>query len=145
MHPVHRHRVRYHEVDRQGYLFNGRFLELADTAMVEYFRALGWTYDNLIAGGTDPSVVRAELDFIAPALFDDELDACVECTRVGSSSFDLVIEVSRIGQAIARVALVYVNVDIEQHRSRPLPDDVASALRRDAQRSTAGPAGTQNS
>ncbi len=39
---VLRHRVRYHEADAQGSLFNSRYLELADDATTEFFRVLGW-------------------------------------------------------------------------------------------------------
>jgi acyl-CoA thioester hydrolase len=123
------HRVRYHEADAQGILFNGRYLEIADVAMTEYFRALGWSYTELVADGADPSVVNASLSFIAPGRFDDILDIDVACTKVGRSSFTLAMEFRRDGSAIARTELVYVNVDAASARSRPLPDAVASALR----------------
>jgi acyl-CoA thioester hydrolase len=111
------HRVRYHEADAQGILFNGRYLEIADVAMTEYFRALGWSYTELVADGADPG------------RFDDILDIDVACTKVGRSSFTLAMEFRRDGSAIARTELVYVNVDAASARSRPLPDAVASALR----------------
>jgi acyl-CoA thioester hydrolase len=71
---VYRHRVRYHETDAQGFLFNARYLELADVAMTEFFRELGWPYPELVAAGADPSVVSATLTFRKPARFDDLLD-----------------------------------------------------------------------
>lgn len=125
---VCQHRVRYHEADAQGFLFNARYLELADVAMTEFFRALGWSYANLVAGGTDPSVVSATLDFRAPARFDDLLDLTACCTRVGTSSFELAVKVARGADPIAAIRLVYVNVDAETATSRPLPDRVAAAL-----------------
>ncbi len=123
------HRVRYHEADAQGFMFNSRFLELADVAMTEFFRAAGWPYNELVNAGADPSVVSAQLTFSAPARFDDRLDLAVQCTRVGSSSFELVTHVWRGETLIAELALVYVNVDASVGESRPLPGSVASALR----------------
>jgi acyl-CoA thioester hydrolase len=123
------HRVRYHECDGQGLMFNGRYLEIADVAMTEFFRALGWTYPQLVAGGTDPSVVRAVLEFRRPVRLDDLVDVGAVCRRVGRSSFDLDVTLRRTGELIADIALVYVNVDVTTSRSRPLPDDVADALR----------------
>lgn len=129
---VVQHRVRYHEADAQGFLFNSRYLELADVAMTEYFRSLGFPYRELVATGADPSVVSARLDFARPARFDDILDVGVACTRVGRSSFDLSMAISRNGETIAEIDLTYVNVDAVDAVSRVLPASVADALRADS-------------
>jgi acyl-CoA thioester hydrolase len=129
---VVQHRVRYHEADAQGFLFNSRYLELADVAMTEYFRSLGFPYRELVAAGADPSVVSARLNFARPARFEDILDVRVACTRVGRSSFDLTMAISRNDQTIAEIDLTYVNVDAVDAVSRVLPDRVASALRADS-------------
>ncbi|GAA4392074.1 acyl-CoA thioesterase [Tsukamurella soli] len=128
------HHVRYHEVDGQGFLFNARYLEIADVAFTEYLRLLGWTYPEFVAAGADPSVVSANLTFSAPARFDDSLDVDVACVRVGTSSFELHIAITRAGAAVARVESVYVNVDTGTASSRPLPADVAARLRSSAAR-----------
>ena len=129
MSPTYRHRVRYHETDQQGFLFNSRHLEIADVAMTEFLRGLGFPYADLVAGGTDVSVVRAVVDYLAPARFDDDLDVDTTCVRVGSSSFELVMLMRSGDQLLARLRLVYVNVDAESARSTPLPVEVAAALR----------------
>ena len=129
MPPTYRHRVRYHETDQQGFLFNSRHLEIADVAMTEFLRGLGFPYADLVAGGTDVSVVRAVVDYMAPARFDDDLDVDTSCVRVGSSSFELVTLLRRGDRLLARLQLVYVNVDADSARSTPLPDEVAAALR----------------
>ncbi|WP_020133586.1 acyl-CoA thioesterase [Streptomyces sp. 351MFTsu5.1] len=126
---AYQHRVRYHEADAQGFLFNARYLELADVAMTEFFRGIGWPYADLVAGGTDPSVVSATLTFSRPARFDDLLDITARCTRVGTSSFGLDVLVARGADTIATIGLVYVNVDAVSATSRPLPDSLAKALR----------------
>lgn len=123
------HRVRYHEVDQQGYLFNGRYFEISDVAMTEFFRALGWQYSELNALGVDPSVVHVDADFIAPARFDDLLDVRIDCTRVGTSSFTLRTYMHRETVRIAEVSTVYVNVNAVESASLPLPEDIRLALR----------------
>lgn len=125
---VHAHRVRYHEADAQGYMFNSRYLEIADVAMTEFFRARGWPYDRLVANGVDPSVVSAQLVFRAPARFDDIIEFRVECTRVGRSSFELHHAVTRAGADLAEITIVYANVDTALGKSRPLTAAVAAAL-----------------
>ncbi|WP_411374906.1 acyl-CoA thioesterase [Arthrobacter sp. MPF02] len=126
---VYQHRVRNHEVDSQGFLFNSRYLEVADVAMTEYFRAIGWPYPKLVAEGTDPSVVSATLSFRSPAYFDDLLDTDVTCTKVGTSSFQLDVCITRDQAEVAMIELIYVNVDATKARSRPIPEAVAQTLR----------------
>jgi acyl-CoA thioester hydrolase len=126
--PLYQHRVRNHEVDSQGFLFNSRYLEVADVAMTEFFRSIGWPYPKLVAEGTDPSVVSAVLSFKSPAYFDDILNVDVKCRNVGNSSFAIDVAIARGGTEVANVELVYVNVDAAQARSRPLPEAVALAL-----------------
>ena len=125
---VHTHRVRYHETDAQSFLFNSRYLEIADVAMTEFLRDLGWSYEKLNADGVDPSVVSAQLQFRAPAFFDDVIEFHVECARVGRSSFELEHTVTRAGRELAKINIVYVNVDAAEGASRPLPAAVAQAL-----------------
>lgn len=125
---VLRHRVRYHEADAQGFLFNGRYLEIADVAMTEFFRQLGFDYGDMVANGMDPSVVQASLTFERPAHFDDFLDVDVVCARVGRTSFTLDTVVWCEEVRLARLSLVYVNVEASTETARALPTDVADAL-----------------
>ena len=126
---AYRHRVRYHEADAQGFLFNARDLEVADVAMTEYLRAVGLEYQSVLDRGFDPSLVTSTVDFRRPAHYDDELDVDVVCTRVGTSSFTLRFAMTRDGEPVCDVESVYVNVDTATETSRPLPADIAAVLR----------------
>lgn len=123
------HQVRYHEVDQQGYLFNGRFIEIADVAHTEFMRELGWTYAELNQLGVDPSVVHLEADFSRPAKFDDLLSVEGLCTRVGTSSFDIRTRITRDIQEVASIVVTYVNVDARLDQSRPLAASLTAALK----------------
>lgn len=122
------HRVRYHEVDQQGYLFNGRYLEISDVGLTEFFRSLGWSYAALNDEGVDPSVVRVEADFSAPARFDDLLQVEVNCTRIGRSSFTLRTELIGPSGPVAAITTIYVNVDAGSATSRPIAEPVLAAM-----------------
>lgn len=122
------HRVRYHEVDQQGVLFNGRYFEIADVGHTEFIRELGWTYLEMNALGADPSVVHLEADFAAAARFDDVLGVEVYCIRVGRSSFVLRTEIHRGGERLAVITATYVNVDAGAGRSIQLPEVFAETL-----------------
>ncbi len=125
---VYTHRVRYHEVDGQGYLFNARYLELTDVAMTELLRHLGYDYAELVAGDFDPTVVQAELRFRHPARFDDLVRADVTCTHIGTTSFRLHTALTTDERPIADIDLAYVNVDSKAETPRPLSEEMKRAL-----------------
>ncbi len=127
---MHRLRVRWAEVDRQGIVFNGHYLAYFDVGVTEYYRALGYPYpDGLLAHGTDLYVKKAELEYHASAAYDDELDVCVRVARLGGSSFDFVVEVCRAAELLVSGKLVYVNADPATRRSARVPDFLRSAIR----------------
>lgn len=123
------HRVRYHEVDGQGYLFNARYLEIADVAFTELARALGLEITPTDENDFDPSVVTAALEYRSPARFDDVLDVDVTVTHVGRSSFSVVLTVTAGERHVNTIKLTYVNVDAPNANSRPLSPTAAAALR----------------
>jgi acyl-CoA thioester hydrolase len=61
-----RQRVRYHECDPQGVVFNGNYLAYFDIGMTELWREAGG-YESMIAAGTDMVVVEARVRYLAPS------------------------------------------------------------------------------
>lgn len=121
----HRIRVRYGEIDGQNVVFNARYLDYADIAVTEHWRATGFK-----AASEDAEihfhVARAEVDFRKPILFDEEIDLYCRTAAFGRTSMTTVIEIHGAGQDDLRAAikLVNVHVDLETHRPAPLPDMV---------------------
>ena len=69
---IHPLRVRWAEVDMQGIVFNGHYLAYFDVGVTEYYRAIGHPYPGSFAGaGTDLFVKKAEIEYHAPAAYDD--------------------------------------------------------------------------
>jgi hypothetical protein len=68
---VHRLRVRFHECDPQGVVFNAHYFAYFDVALTEMWRAAFGSYANVVQGGTDVVVVEAGATFRVPARFDD--------------------------------------------------------------------------
>jgi acyl-CoA thioester hydrolase len=127
---IHRLRVRWAEVDRQGIVFNGHYLTYFDVGITEYYRALGYPYpDGLAQHGTDLYVRKAEIEYQASAEYDDEIDICVRVERLGRSSFDFRLEIHRADQLLVSGKVVYVNADPLARKSTPLPDFLRSAIK----------------
>jgi acyl-CoA thioester hydrolase len=124
-----KHRVRYHETDMQGIMFNSRYLEIIDVAMTEFIRDQGFDPYAMTALPFDPVLAHVDLTFVSPAKLDDVIDVAITCTRIGNSSFDLAYRLSRHdGVEIARATITYVNVDVRTHTSVPIPGQVRSVL-----------------
>ena len=124
-------RVRWAEVDRQGVVFNGHYLTYFDVAITEYYRAIGHPYPgDLVSAESDLFARRAEIEYHAPAQYDDQLDICVRVARLGNSSFQFALEIYREAQLLVSGTLVYVNADPQARRARRVPDFLRLAIRR---------------
>ena len=124
-------RVRWAEVDRQGIVFNAHYLMYFDVAITEYWRAIGHPYpDALLAVGRDTFVVKATLEYHAPAHYDDMLDVLVRIGRMGRSSIQFLVEIRCGAQHLISGEVIYVIADPQTHKSSPIPDFLREAVSR---------------
>ena len=131
-------RVRYAETDAQKMVFFGNYLTYYDTAISEYFRALGYDYANQVRDtGTDFHVVRACVDYHSPLRYDDEIEVGVRVARLGraSLSFALAIFVKGRDEPASTGEIVWVNADQSTGKSAPAPEALRKLI--DAQGQTA--------
>jgi acyl-CoA thioester hydrolase len=125
------HRVRYAEVDPQEIVFNSRYLEYCDAAVTEYLRALGFPPNEMVAvHHCDLVVVRAEIEFIAPARLDDLLLVYVRTSHVGRSSVTNQFEICRNGAntPLTRASIKYVNFDRVSATAASVPLPIRDAI-----------------
>lgn len=114
-------RVRYVECDMQGRAFNGHYLTWIDMAHTEAIRDLIGGYQLLTDQGIDFVVAAAELQFRAPAHFDDELIVAVTIEPPGRTSLRSRYEFRRGLDLIAEASMVHVCVDATTFEKRPWP------------------------
>jgi acyl-CoA thioester hydrolase len=121
----YRFRVRYHECDAQGIVFNARWGEYVDVACTELCRAVLGAVD-----AADWRLVKQTLAWRAPGRFDDVIDARVETVRVGTTSFVLATEFRRVadGARLADAETVYVVVDRATGGKQPVTATHRTAL-----------------
>jgi len=128
----HRLRVRYNECDRLGIVFNANYLVYADIAVNELWRERLGGYSSLMDEGLDLAVASAEIQYLAPLRFDDEIDLVISVGHVGNKSMSTVVNIEKDGTRAAEIKLSYVCVDQEFGKSQLIPDRVRSALDPDA-------------
>ena len=118
----HRLRVRWVEVDMQKIVFNGHYLMYFDTAIADYWRALGLPYEaamHLLQG--DLYVKKAGVEFHASARYDDVLDVALKCARIGTSSIQFTGDIFRGDERLITADLFYVFADPATQKSKPVP------------------------
>ncbi|NIO41556.1 MAG: YbgC/FadM family acyl-CoA thioesterase [Burkholderiales bacterium] len=127
---IHRLRVRWSEVDKQGIVFNGHYLTYFDVGVTEYYRAIGKPYPGaIVSEANDFYAKRADIEYHSSAEYDDLLDVCVRVARIGRSSFEFRIELYRCDELLVSGSLVYVNANPESRTSVPLPGSLKQVFR----------------
>ena len=118
-----RTRVGFSDTDAQGVVYYGRYNPYFDLARVEYLRSLG-----LLHGGE--FVMRAnDVEYFAPARFDDELDIHVRVARIGTTSITYEFAAYLADGTLAVTAhQTLVNIDSATRRPVPVPDDYREKL-----------------
>ncbi|HVP02975.1 MAG TPA: thioesterase family protein [Solirubrobacteraceae bacterium] len=129
---VHTLRVRYHECDAQGIVFNAQYFAYFDIAMTELWRAaFERSYATMIADhGIDMVVAEATARFLGSARFDDLVDLEAQITRLGTTGITTRMRVLRAGELLVEGELRHVFVDATSWTSTPMPTAVRSALGR---------------
>ena len=115
-------RVRYVECDMQGRVFNAHYLTWIDMAHTEALRVVFGGYQLLLDRGIDLVVAAAELQFRAPARFDDELTVGVTLEPPGRTSLRSRFVITRDDERIAEATMIHVCVDTGAYRKQPWPE-----------------------
>ena len=125
----HRLRVRWAEVDMQKIVFNAHYLMYFDTAISDYWRALGLPYVAAMAQlGGDLYVKKASLEYAGSAAFDDVLQVALKCQRIGTSSITFVGAVFRGAELLVSGEIIYVFANPATQKSQPVPDVLRQVL-----------------
>ncbi|MFE6616183.1 acyl-CoA thioesterase [Amycolatopsis sp. NPDC057786] len=117
-------RVRYHECDGQGIVFNANYLAYVDMAMFEVEKALFGSHQEALARGVDVVVAESNLRYRAPCRYDDELVVAVYLEHLGTTSLVIDFEITRDGGLCTEVKTRYVFVDPKTLRKAAPPASV---------------------
>lgn len=124
-------RVRYHECDPQGIVFNANYFTYFDMTMTEIFRAsfpAGGYPEMVSEHGVDVVVAEATARFAGSARFDDEIELRAAITRLGTTGMTTDLDVVRGDEVLVSGRLRHVFVDATTWEKTPIPDAVRAAL-----------------
>lgn len=127
---MHRLRVRYAECDAQGVLFNAHYLAYIDHTITELWRAAYGGYQNMLERGVDIVVAEAQMRFLGPARFDEEVILEAVVTHMGMTS---VTSRHRFragdGRELLDATMRHVFVDRETGAKTAIPDWARAGLK----------------
>jgi acyl-CoA thioester hydrolase len=126
---IHTLRVRYHECDAQGIVFNANWFTFFDVTLTEWFRAAFGSYSALVEEhGVDVVLAETSARFRGSARFDDELAISAAVEHLGNSSMVVAFTARRDGEALVEGRTVYVFVGAADLAKRPIPAEVRESL-----------------
>jgi acyl-CoA thioester hydrolase len=125
-------RVRYVEVDAQQHVYFGHYLTYFDVALIEYMRAIGYSYRDMVAGGVDMFYVDADCQYTGRARFDDLLHVHARIGDIGNTSFTFEFAVYRQPEdaLVTTGKIVAVAVDARSETPVRVPDELRQAVSR---------------
>ena len=118
-----RTRVGFSDTDAQGIVYYGRYNPYFDLARVEYLRSLGLLQKRGEAGDF---VMRAnDVEYFAPAVFDDEIEVFIRVGRLGRTSVTFELAAYRVPDDILMVTATQtlVFVDLAERTAHEIPPE----------------------
>src|SRR4051812_49687605 len=114
-------RVGFSDTDAQGIVYYGRYLPYFDVARVEYHRRLNVLYEEFEG---DLVMRAANIEYHAPARFDDLLEVFIRVARVGRTSIAYECAAYGVDEDVlmATAQQTLVLVDLDARRPCPIPD-----------------------
>ena len=124
-------RVGFSDTDAQGIVYYGRYLPYFDLARVEYHRNLGLLGMDIGDEGQEFVMRACNIEYLAPAVFDDLIEVYVRMARIGRTSvtYELAAYRARDDELMVTATQTLVLVDLEERRAVPIPDDYRERVR----------------
>ena len=125
-----RTRVGFSDTDAQGIVYYGRYLPYLDLARVEYHRKLDLLGMEVGEPGVEFVMRACTIEYLAPAVFDDELELCIRVARIGRTSATYECAAYRVRDNLLLVTATQtlVLVDLDQRKACEIPQDFRNTI-----------------
>jgi acyl-CoA thioester hydrolase len=122
-------RVWFSDTDAQGIVYYGRYLPYFDHARTEYHRHLG--VSGVWFEGRDFVMRALNVEYHAPARFDELLEIFVRLARIGRTSATYECAAYRIEDDLLMVVATQtlVLVDVDERRPAEIPPEYRELIR----------------
>lgn len=122
-------RIYYEDTDAGGIVFYANYLRFMERARTEFLRSYGFEQDQLRAeSGVLFAVRKAEVDYLKPARFNDELKVTAEIKRLGGASINFYQEVLLGDELLCKGNIRIACINDETMMPMPVPQIVVDAI-----------------
>lgn len=124
-------RIRFEETDLQGVVFYGNYVTFQDETVSQFFREIGYGYDQIEGRGWDVHVVNVNINYLGRASFGDVLIHGLRVEHIGESSmtFEYAARRANDEELVAEGTVTHVAVDHGTGNTTRIPDDFREAVR----------------
>ena len=122
-------RVYWEDTDAGGVVYYANYLKFMERARSEWLRARGFEQDALRdEAGVVFVVRRVEVDYLAPARFNDQLEVSASLHEAGRASFSVRQELMRGSLCLAEAVVTLACVDAVRFKPVKMPAPILQAL-----------------
>jgi acyl-CoA thioester hydrolase len=122
-------RIGFSDTDAQGIVYYGRYLPYFDAARVEYHRHL----DLLNTTDFDTGLVMraSNIEYLAPARFDDLVEVFIRVSRIGRTSvtYEMAAYLVETDELMVTANQALVLVDLAERKACPIPEEFRERMR----------------
>lgn len=118
---THAFRVRYSECDPQGIVFNANYVAYFDHGFTELWREAFGSYAVMEERGVDMVVAELDVEFHAPARFDELVTLSIGIERLGTTAMTSRLRLHRDENLLVEGRMRHVVVDAESWRKAEIP------------------------
>ncbi|WAT02647.1 acyl-CoA thioesterase [Rouxiella chamberiensis] len=130
-HEIDAFRVSMRDIDLNGHVHNSVYLDYFEDAVVNQLRAYDLLpYFRPATSGVSYHVKKCEAIFLHPLTVDDMIIPAVFIEKLGNSSliFNIKLEIKDKKVICAEGKLVWVCVNIDDNKPRPIPEETRERL-----------------
>lgn len=125
-------KVKFHEVDMMHVVNNAVYLNYFEDARVKYLQDLKAKYElsHIMERDSFFIIARNEIDYLMPAIFDDELNVYTKIEWIKNTSFGFkhVIKNEITNQVIAIGGGIMVHIKLSTKEKQQLPTNFIRAI-----------------
>ncbi len=121
-------RVYYEDTDAGGIVYHSNYLKYFERARTEWLRKLGYELDVLAEDGLMFVITHAEVDYVVPAKFNEELVVHSTVTAFRGASFSFSQQLMRGELCLARAKIKAAALNSSTLRPMKMPRNLKQEM-----------------
>jgi acyl-CoA thioester hydrolase len=122
-------RIYYEDTDAAGIVYHANYLKFMERARTEWLRQLGYEQDELsVTAGIAFVVRKIAIDYIRPAMFNDEVVVASRVSRLGRASMEFDQNVVAGDELFSRAQVKVGCIDARTLRPTAMPPDIYAEI-----------------